>query len=251
MTAPLEDKAGLVTGAAGGIGRAVAVAAAQAGASVVIADLESQRAKGEETVRLVQENGAEGRFVACDVTQPGECETLVAATIAEFGRLDFAHNNAGIGSVGHIIDAEEAEFDRVLAVNLKGVWHGLRAQLPRMAAAGGGSIVNTASLAGLIGLPRGGAYAASKHAVVGITKTAAVEWAPQNVRVNAVCPAAIATPMTDSLPEELREQALAPQAIRRFGQPHEVAAAVVWLCSDASSFVTGVAMPVDGGATAR
>ena len=250
MTASLEDKAGLVTGAAGGIGRAVAVAAAQAGASVVIADLESQRAKGEETVRLVQENGGEARFVACDVTQPGECETLVAATIAQFGRLDFAHNNAGIGSVGHIIDAEETEFDRVLAVNLKGVWHGLRAQLPRMAAAGGGNIVNTASLAGLIGLPRGGAYAASKHAVVGITKTAAVEWAPQNVRVNAVCPAAIATPMTDSLPEELREQALAPQAIRRFGQSHEVAAAVVWLCSDASSFVTGVAMPVDGGATA-
>ena len=250
MTASLEDKAGLVTGAAGGIGRAVAVAAAQAGASVVIADLESQRAKGEETVRLVQENGGEARFVACDVTQPGECETLVAATIAQFGRLDFAHNNAGIGSVGHIIDAEETEFDRVLAVNLKGVWHGLRAQLPRMAAAGGGSIVNTASLAGLIGLPRGGAYAASKHAVVGITKTAAVEWAAQNVRVNAVCPAAIATPMTDSLPEELREQALAPQAIRRFGQSHEVAAAVVWLCSDASSFVTGVAMPVDGGATA-
>jgi NAD(P)-dependent dehydrogenase (short-subunit alcohol dehydrogenase family) len=246
----MEGRAGLVTGAAGGIGRASAVALGRAGASVVIADLESEREGGEETTRLVEQAGGRARFVACDVTRSDQVAHLVDATVRAYGRLDFAHNNAGIGVQGRIVDMSEQDFDRCVAINLKGVWLGLKHELPRMLAAGGGAIVNTASLAGLIGLPQGGAYSASKHGVVGITKTAAVEYAQRGIRVNAVCPAAIETRMTDVLPDELRAQAVAPQAIKRFGRPDEVAAAVVWLCSDRASFITGAALPVDAGATA-
>jgi NAD(P)-dependent dehydrogenase (short-subunit alcohol dehydrogenase family) len=246
----MEGRAGLVTGAAGGIGRASAVALGRAGASVVIADLESEREGGEETTRLVEQAGGRARFVACDVTRSDQVAHLVDATVRAYGRLDFAHNNAGIGVQGRIVDMSEQDFDRCVAINLKGVWLGLKHELPRMLAAGGGAIVNTASLAGLIGLPQGGAYCASKHGVVGITKTAAVEYAQRGIRVNAVCPAAIETRMTDVLPAELRERAVAPQAIKRFGRPDEVAAAVVWLCSDRASFITGAALPVDAGATA-
>jgi NAD(P)-dependent dehydrogenase (short-subunit alcohol dehydrogenase family) len=246
----MEGRAGLVTGAAGGIGRASAVALGRAGASVVIADLESEREGGEETTRLVEQAGGRARFVACDVTRSDQVAHLVDATVRAYGRLDFAHNNAGIGVQGRIVDMSEEDFDRCVAINLKGVWLGLKHELPRMLAAGGGAIVNTASLAGLIGLPQGGAYSASKHGVVGITKTAAVEYAQRGIRVNAVCPAAIETRMTDVLPDELRAQAVAPQAIKRFGRPDEVAAAVVWLCSDRASFITGAALPVDAGATA-
>jgi NAD(P)-dependent dehydrogenase (short-subunit alcohol dehydrogenase family) len=246
----MEGRAGLVTGAAGGIGRASAVALGRAGASVVIADLESEREGGEETTRLVEQAGGCARFVACDVTRSDQVAHLVDATVRAYGRLDFAHNNAGIGVQGRIVDMSEEDFDRCVAINLKGVWLGLKHELPRMLAAGGGAIVNTASLAGLIGLPQGGAYCASKHGVVGITKTAAVEYAQRGIRVNAVCPAAIETRMTDVLPDELRAQAVAPQAIKRFGRPDEVAAAVVWLCSDRASFITGAALPVDAGATA-
>jgi NAD(P)-dependent dehydrogenase (short-subunit alcohol dehydrogenase family) len=246
----MEGRAGLVTGAAGGIGRACAVALGRAGASVVIADLESEREDGEETTRLVEQAGGRARFVACDVARSDQVAHLVDATVRAYGRLDFAHNNAGIGVQGRIVDMSEQDFDRCVAINLKGVWLGLKHELPRMLAAGGGAIVNTASLAGLIGLPQGGAYSASKHGVVGITKTAAVEYAQRGIRVNAVCPAAIETRMTDVLPDELRAQAVAPQAIKRFGRPDEVAAAVVWLCSDRASFITGAALPVDAGATA-
>jgi NAD(P)-dependent dehydrogenase (short-subunit alcohol dehydrogenase family) len=246
----MEGRAGLVTGAAGGIGRASAVALGRAGASVVIADLESEREGGEETTRLVEQAGGRARFVACDVTRSDQVAHLVDATVRAYGRLDFAHNNAGIGVQGRIVDMSEQDFDRCVAINLKGVWLGLKHELPRMLAAGGGAIVNTASLAGLIGLPQGGAYCASKHGVVGITKTAAVEYAQRGIRVNAVCPAAIETRMTDALPDELRALAVAPQAIKRFGRPDEVAAAVVWLCSDRASFITGAALPVDAGATA-
>jgi NAD(P)-dependent dehydrogenase (short-subunit alcohol dehydrogenase family) len=246
----MEGRAGLVTGAAGGIGRASAVALGRAGASVVIADLESEREGGEETTRLVEQAGGRARFVACDVARSDQVAHLVDATVRAYGRLDFAHNNAGIGVQGRIVDMSEEDFDRCVAINLKGVWLGLKHELPRMLAADGGAIVNTASLAGLIGLPQGGAYSASKHGVVGITKTAAVEYAQRGIRVNAVCPAAIETRMTDVLPDELRAQAVAPQAIKRFGRPDEVAAAVVWLCSDRASFITGAALPVDAGATA-
>ncbi|WP_254649359.1 glucose 1-dehydrogenase [Streptomyces sp. GbtcB7] len=246
----MKGKAGLVTGAAGGIGRASAVAFGRAGAAVVVADLDIRRADGLETVRLVEKAGGRALFAACDVTDADDCTALARAVVEAYGRLDFAHNNAGIGAQGSITHTDEAAFDRCLAVNLKGVWHGLRAQIPPMAAAGGGAIVNTASLAGLTGLPQGAAYSASKHAVVGLTKTAAIECAERNIRVNAVCPAAVHTAMTASLPPELQAQVVAPQALKRFAEPEEVAAAVVWLCSDAASFITGTAMPVDAGATA-
>jgi NAD(P)-dependent dehydrogenase (short-subunit alcohol dehydrogenase family) len=247
----IEGKAGLVTGAAGGIGRATALALAREGAAgVAVNDLESRRADGEETVRLIEQAGGRARFVPGDVTQAADQEALVAATVEAFGRLDFAHNNAGVEYHATIPDTEEAEFDRMLNVNLKGVWLGMKYQIPQMLQQGGGAIVNTASLAGLIAVPALGAYIASKFGVVGLTKTAALEFANEGIRVNCVCPAAIRTYMVEHLPPERQAELTAPQAMRRLGEPNEVAEAVAWLCSDRASFVTGIAMPVDAGSTA-
>jgi NAD(P)-dependent dehydrogenase (short-subunit alcohol dehydrogenase family) len=173
-----------------------------------------------------------------------------AQTVEAFGHLDFAHNNAGIELQDTICGTNEADFDRVIAVNLKGVWLGMKHQIPRMLQDGGGSIVNTASLAGLIAVPSLAAYIASKHGVVGLTRAAAVEHANDGVRVNCVCPAAIRTAMMDILSEERQRELLAPQAMTRFGEPSEVAESVVWLVSDRSSFVTGTALSVDAGAMA-
>jgi NAD(P)-dependent dehydrogenase (short-subunit alcohol dehydrogenase family) len=243
-------RAGLVTGAASGIGRATAIAFGATGASVVVSDLESRRSDGEETVRAITDAGGDATFVACDVAVPEQCRALVDATLAAYGRLDFAHNNAGIDHSAPIVETEDADFERVLRVNLWGVWSGMQAQIPAMIEGGGGAIVNTSSLAGVIGAPTLGAYVASKHAVLGLTKTAAKEHAAQNIRVNAMCPAAVRTGITDKLPPEIHDVLPEIQAIKRYAEPEEIAAAVVWLCSDAASFVTGVAMPVDGGATA-
>jgi NAD(P)-dependent dehydrogenase (short-subunit alcohol dehydrogenase family) len=247
----VEGKAGLVTGAAGGIGRATALRLAREGAAgVVVNDLESRQADGEETVRLIEEAGGKARFVAGDVTRASDHEALVAVTVEVFGRLDFAHNNAGIEYHATIPETEETEFDRIIAVNLKGVWLGMKYQIPQMLEQGGGAIVNTASLAGLLAVPALGAYIASKFGVVGLTKTAALELANDGIRVNCVCPAAIRTYMVEHLPPERQEELTAPQAMKRLGEPDEVAEAVAWLCSDRSSFVTGIAMPVDAGSTA-
>jgi NAD(P)-dependent dehydrogenase (short-subunit alcohol dehydrogenase family) len=247
----VDGKAGLVTGAAGGIGRATALALAREGAAgVVVNDLESRREDGEETVRLAEEAGGRARFVPGDVTQAGDQQALVAATVEAFGRLDFAHNNAGVEYHATIPETEESEFDRMLNVNLKGVWLGMKYQIPQMLEQGGGAIVNTASLAGLIAVPALGAYIASKFGVVGLTKTAALEFANEGIRVNCVCPAAIRTYMVEHLPPERQAELTAPQAMRRLGEPNEVAEAVTWLCSDRASFVTGIAMPVDAGSTA-
>jgi NAD(P)-dependent dehydrogenase (short-subunit alcohol dehydrogenase family) len=243
-------RAGLVTGAASGIGRATAIAFGATGESVVVSDLESRRSDGEETVRAITDAGGDATFVACDVAVPEQCRALVDATLAAYGRLDFAHNNAGIDHSAPIVETEDADFERVLRVNLWGVWSGMQAQIPAMIEGGGGAIVNTSSLAGVIGAPTLGAYVASKHAVLGLTKTAAKEHAAQNIRVNAMCPAAVRTGITDKLPPEIHDVLPEIQAIKRYAEPEEIAAAVVWLCSDAASFVTGVAMPVDGGATA-
>jgi NAD(P)-dependent dehydrogenase (short-subunit alcohol dehydrogenase family) len=250
VTALMEGKAGLVTGAAGGIGRATALALAREGAAVVVNDLESRRADGEETVGLIEELGARALFAAGDVSSAADNERLVAETVRTFGSLDFAHNNAGVELQASITDTTEADFDRVMNVNLKGVWLGMKYQIPQMVTQGGGAIVNTSSLAGLISAPELGAYVASKHGVVGLTKTAAVECADKNIRVNAVCPALIRTPMTAGLPEDFLQVLIAPHAIKRIGEPSEVAEAVVWLLSDRASFVTGTAMPVDAGSTA-
>jgi NAD(P)-dependent dehydrogenase (short-subunit alcohol dehydrogenase family) len=243
-------RAGLVTGAASGIGRASALAFAATGAAVVVSDLESRSADGEETARRIVDAGGTATFAPCDVAVPEQCAALVDATLAAYGRLDFAHNNAGIDHAAPIVDTDDADFERVLRVNLWGVWSGMKAQIPAMIRGGGGAIVNTSSLAGLVGAPPLGAYAASKHAVLGLTRTAAKEYAEHGIRVNAICPAAVRTAITDRLPPEIHDALPEIQAIKRYAEPEEIAAAVVWLCSDAASFVTGVAMPIDGGANA-
>jgi NAD(P)-dependent dehydrogenase (short-subunit alcohol dehydrogenase family) len=251
MPGLVEGKAGLVTGAAGGIGRATALALAREGAAgVLVTDLEARRADGEETVRLIEQDGGHAAFVAGDVTVDADCRAVVQATLDAFGHIDFAHNNAGVELQDSIVGTDEADFDRVIAVNLKGVWLGMKHQIPRMLDNGGGAIVNTASLAGLVAVPSLAAYVASKHGVVGLTRAAAVEHANDGVRINCVCPAAIRTAMIEILPPERQQELIAPQAMNRLGEPSEVAESVVWLLSDRSSFVTGVALSVDAGAMA-
>jgi NAD(P)-dependent dehydrogenase (short-subunit alcohol dehydrogenase family) len=251
MPGLVEGKAGLVTGAAGGIGRATALALAREGAAgVLVTDLAVRREDGEETVRLIEQNGGHAAFVAGDVTVEADCRAVVQATLDAFGHIDFAHNNAGVELQDSIVGTDEADFDHVIAVNLKGVWLGMKHQIPRMLESGGGAIVNTASLAGLVAVPSLAAYIASKHGVVGLTRAAAVEHANDGIRVNCVCPAAIRTAMIEILPPERQQELIAPQAMNRLGEPSEVAESVVWLISDRASFVTGVALSVDAGAMA-
>jgi NAD(P)-dependent dehydrogenase (short-subunit alcohol dehydrogenase family) len=246
-------KVALVTGAGSGIGRATALAFARDGATVVVSDVTI--AGGEETVRLIKEAAGEARFIAADVAKADEVEQLIHRVVESYGRLDYAHNNAGIvGYYGSLVDYPEETFDRVIAVNLTGVWRCMKHEIPQMLRQGGGAIVNTASVLGLIGGTGASAYVASKHGVVGLTKSAALECAQRNIRVNAVCPGYIRTPMTAEYfaDPERRAQIIAhSEPIGRLGAPEEVAAAVVWLCSDAASFVTGVAFSVDGGYVAQ
>ena len=250
-----DGKVALVTGAGSGIGRASALAFARSGARVVVADLNA--AGGEETVRMIEEAEGEARFVRADVSDEPQVERLVGACMDAFSRLDFAHNNAGIGAPPAALhETGLSDFQRVLGVNVIGVWLCLKHEARVMLRQGGGSIVNTASLAGLIGFPMHVAYATSKHAVIGITRTAALEYARAGIRVNAVCPAFVQTPMVDNLvavggPGMSLERLANMQPMGRIGTPNEVAEAVVWLCSDAASFITGIPLPIDGGTTAR
>ena len=246
----MDGKAGLVTGAASGIGRACAIRFAAEGAAVVVADLEGARTGGEETVRAIRAAGGEAEFIACDVARAEDDEALVAHVVERYGRLDYAHNNAGIGVHKLLADTEDEEFDRVIAVNLRGTFLGMKHQIRQMLEDGGGAIVNTSSNAGLRAVRLLSAYTASKHGIGGLTKNAAVEYADDGIRVNAVCPGAIMTPLMSNEPPERQQEILRPQALRRFGAPDEVAAAVVWLCSEEASFVTGVEMPVDAGSVA-
>ena len=250
--AAMEGKAGLVTGAASGIGRACALRFAAEGASVVVADLESAAEGGRLTVEAIEHAGGRAEFFACDVSRSEDNAALVARVVQRFGRLDFAHNNAGIGVHRLLHETSDEDFDRVIAVNLRGTFLGMKHQIAQMLAANppGGVIVNTSSNAGLRAVTMLSAYAASKHGILGLTKNAAVEYADLGIRVNAVCPGAIMTPLMTDLPPERAAEILAPQAMRRPGDPAEVAAAVVWLCSDDASFVTGVALPVDAGSVA-
>ena len=253
MVAQFSGKVALVTGAGSGIGRASALAFARAGANVVVADVAVDG--GEETVQRIKDAGGEASFVVADVSKADDVRSLVQRVVETYGRLDYAHNNAGLLSRGGLThECPEEVWALVLAVNLTGVWLCMKYEIAAMLAQGdGGAIVNTASVAGLVGGVASN-YVASKHGVVGLTKNAALEYAQQAIRVNAVCPGVIETPMITATfasdpGREARFRAAEP--IGRFGTAEEVAAAVVWLCSDAASFVTGIAMPVDGGWVAR
>jgi len=245
----LETRVMLVTGAAGGIGRATALAAARAGARVFAADLDAPGA--EETARLVRSAGGEAQSAGCDVAQATSVQALIAAVTAAFGRIDCAFNNAGIeGSPAPVATMEEDDFDRVIAVNLKGVWLAMKHEIAAMLPKGGGAIVNTASIAGLVGTPGYCAYIASKHGVTGLTKSAALAYASQGIRVNAVCPGFIETAMTGRIFEghaARKEELISRIAQRRFGTPEEIADAVVWMCSDGARYLNGHMLTVDGG----
>ena len=249
----LAGKVALVTGAGAGIGRASALALARAGAAVCVSDIDGDGA--QETAQRITEAGGKAISLTCDVTEAEDVGDMVAAAVEAYGRLDAAVNNAGIaGSFeDRLHEADEAMFERVLAVNLRGVWHCMKAELAVMLERGGGSIVNVASVAGLIGAPKAAAYTASKHAVVGLTRSAALEYAKLGIRVNAVCPAYTDTDMVRSavagnpLMAHIMERAI---PMGRLGQPQEIADAVVWLCSEASSFVTGHPLVLDGGLAA-
>jgi NAD(P)-dependent dehydrogenase (short-subunit alcohol dehydrogenase family) len=246
-----SGRAGLVTGGGSGIGRASALAFARRGARVTVADLDE--AGGRETVALIEAGDGEARFARADVTVADEVAALVSDAVGAYGTLDFAHNNAGInGPSGFTADFAVEDWDRVIAVNLRSVFLCMKFEIPHLLARGG-AIVNTASGAGLrafAGLP---AYVASKHGVVGLTKAAAAEYAKAGVRINAVCPGSTRTPMLEEFMgrvEGLEKMMSASSPMRRLATPEEIAAAVVWLCSDAASFVVGTAFPVDGGAVA-
>ena len=254
MTLSLENKVALITGGSSGIGRAAAETFAQAGATVVIADIDP--VGGKETAEIISSSGRKSTFIETDITHTEDVKAMVDHTIKTHGRLDYALNNAGIeGRVGTTTtDYLEEEWDRVVDINLKGVWLCMKYELAHMLTQCSGSIVNTASIAGLVGLPGSSPYVASKHGVIGITKTAALEYATQGIRVNAVCPGVIDTPLVQRIvtaTPERKKLYLDAQPIGRLGTPQEVAAAIVWLCSDEASFITGQAFPVDGGFVAR
>jgi NAD(P)-dependent dehydrogenase (short-subunit alcohol dehydrogenase family) len=251
METTFKNKVALVTGGSSGIGRAVALAFAKKGANVVVIDW----IENDEMVDLIKELGSEAIFIKCDVSKTDDVKSMVAQTIAAFGRLDYAFNNAGIeGTQANTFDCTEENWDKTIGVNLKGVWLSMKYEIPEILKQGKGAIVNCASVAGMIGFAGLPAYVASKHGIVGLTKTTALEFATQGIRVNVVCPGVIQTPMIDRLTgktKEAIEQFTGLEPMRRFGLPEEIANAVVWLCSDEASFVTGHVMAVDGGFTAQ
>ncbi|HXT80902.1 MAG TPA: glucose 1-dehydrogenase [Acetobacteraceae bacterium] len=251
MPGLLEGKSTLITGGGGGIGRATALIFAREGARVAVADAAAEAAA--QTVALVNQAGGQAISVGGDVTDGAQVEAMINAVVSAFGRIDCAFNNAGIA--GFQVDAagkkthewSDASFDRMIGVNLKGVWLCMKHEIPRMIDQGGGKIVNTGSIAGLIGLPTSSAYVAAKHGVLGLTKTAALEYAEHNIRVNAVCPGYIETKMTEDTMRRRGEQLMAQVPFHRMGKPEEIGEMVLWLCSDRSSYVSGACYNVDGG----
>ncbi len=247
----LEGKVALVTGGAMGIGRTTAQVFSREGARVVVADIVTER--GEETVRLIKKAGGDALFVQCDVTRAVEVESAVKGTVDTYGSLDCAFNNAGVAIPGTTVECTEEDWDRVLSVNLKGVWLCMKYEISQMLTQGGGVIVNTSSVGGLVGTPGIAAYTASKHGVVGLTRTAALEHVTAGIRVNAVCPGSVPTSMLDPVVNhpELKALLESKHPMGRFATTEEIAEAVIWLCSDRASYVTGVAFPVDGAVTAQ
>lgn len=248
MKYPFEDKVALVTGGGSGIGRATALAFAASGATVVVADVDDRG--GADTVAKIQAASGRAVYVRCDVSQSNDVDAAVARAVTEFGRLDFAHNNAGINSLA-ADEWTDANWQRSLSINLTGVMCCMRAESAVMLKQGKGAIVNTASINGITGNAHQPAYTATKHGVVGLTRHGALRWARNGIRVNAVCPGVIETPMTDAIAArpEIRKVMEEMTPMGRIGQPREVAAGVLWLCSDEASFVTGQMLIIDGGAT--
>lgn len=237
-------KVALVTGAAGGIGRASALAFASSGAAVVVSDV----ADGiDETVDLITEKGGQATAARCDVGDPDAVRELVEFAVRTYGRLDYAHNNAGIFVPAPLADLENDDFNRVLRVNLSGVFYGMKYQIRQMLEQGGGAIVNTASIWSFVGAGAQAAYVASKHGVMGLTRSAAADYGGTGIRINAVAPGPIQTAMTAAVPPDIMAQIVNRTVDKRVGQPEEIAAAVIWLCSDSASYVNGTTLPIDGG----
>ncbi|MBN2466650.1 MAG: SDR family oxidoreductase [Deltaproteobacteria bacterium] len=247
----LKGKVAIVTGGSSGIGRATAVAFGREGTKVVI--LSNQPKEGEETAAEIEAAGGEARFINADVSRSADVRSAIDKTVEIFGKLDIAFNNAGInGELAVIDEYSEEGWDTIIDINLKGVWLSMKYEIPHMLKTGGGVIINTASIGGVVGLPLNIAgYIASKHGVLGLTKVAALEYATKGIRVNAICPGAIRTPLNQDLPDEIVAPILSRHPIGRIGRPDEVSELVLMLCSDAASFVTGASIMIDGGYTAQ
>lgn len=252
MAARFEGKVAIVTGGAGGIGRAACLGFAEEGAAVVVADMDT--AEGERTVALVERSGGRAVFCRTDVSRDEDCRAMVATALSSYGRLDVAFNNAGIGGSGFpLLEEEEVTFDRMIAINLKGVFLSMRHEIAAMLNNGGGTIVNTSSVAGLVGNPGLSSYCAAKHGVTGITRAAALDYIKQGVRINAVCPGATRTRLLEAWFQDpaVEGHVMGLHPVGRIADPEEVARVVLFLASPESSFMVGCAVPVDGGVTAQ
>jgi len=248
-----EEKVVLITGASSGIGRATALSFGTKGATVIVSDVNEKG--GQETLGMLQEAGGQGIWIKCDVSQANDVSHLFDTILKSYDRLDYAFNNAGVeGEEANLAESTEDNWNKVININLKGVWLCMKHEIPIMQKQKQGAIVNCASIAGLVGFQGISTYVASKHGVIGLTKTAALEYAKSNVRINAVCPGVIHTPMVDRLtnndPKALKDL-IQGEPVGRMGKPEEIASAVLWLCSDGASFVTGHALTVDGGWVAQ